>query len=81
MTALIAPERDMATRRQRAKPEQEPKPRRDDMAVKVERILAEKAKTIATRRGVTMAEYLSDLIRTAVERDFTKVVREMEEKR
>lgn len=55
------------------------KGKRDDVAVKVDRTLVDKAKLVAARRGTTMAEYLSELIRTPVERDFTKTVREMGE--
>lgn len=77
---VMALEREMAAKKQQeANPDA--KPRRDDMAVKIERILAEKSKLVATRRGLTMAEYLSDILRKAVERDFSKEVREMEGER
>lgn len=69
--ALLTLERGMAKKRSE-------KVKRDDVAVKVDRTLADKAKLVAARRGLTMAEYLSDLIRAPIERDFTKTVREME---
>lgn len=69
--ALLAPGRDMAAMKRADKA------KRDDVAVKIDRTLGDKAKFVASRKGVTMAEYLSDLIRTPVERDFDKAVREM----
>jgi hypothetical protein len=53
------------------------KSRRDDIAVKVDRTLADKARFVASRRGMTLAEYLTGLIRNPVERDFAKEIREM----
>ena len=53
--------------------------KRDDVAVKVDRTLADKAKLIASRRGITMAEYLTDLIRGPIERDFVKTIKDMTE--
>lgn len=72
MTLLVM-ERDMAVKKRAEKG------KRDDVAVKVDRSLVDKAKLVASRRKITMAEYLSDLIRTPVERDFSKTVREMGE--
>lgn len=54
------------------------KEKRDDVAVKFDRILAEKAKTVAKRKGVSLAAYLSDGMRATIEKDFTKAVRELE---
>jgi electron transfer flavoprotein alpha subunit len=52
------------------------KPARDDQAVKVERAIVEKARVIVLARkqtgrdpDLTLAEYLSDLLRAAVDRD------------
>jgi hypothetical protein len=53
------------------------KSKRDDVAVKIDRTLAHKAKPIASRRGMTLAEYLSEANRPMIEREFAKVVREM----
>jgi hypothetical protein len=60
--------------RKRTPPE---KGKRDDVAVKIDRTLADKAKLVASRRGLTLAEYLTELNRPAIERDFAKVIREM----
>jgi hypothetical protein len=54
-----------------------PDKKRDDVAVKIDRTLADKAKLVASRRGMTLAEYLTELNRSAIERDFAKVIKEM----
>ena len=54
------------------------KAKRDDVAVKVDRTLADKAKLVASRKGTTLAEYLTDQLRGSVERDFAKAVRELD---
>ncbi|HEU5116816.1 MAG TPA: hypothetical protein VFT74_09095 [Isosphaeraceae bacterium] len=54
------------------------KVKRDDIAVKIERTLVDKARLVAARRGTTLAQYLSDLLRGPVEKDFVKTVRELE---
>lgn len=48
-------------------------------AVKIDRSLAGKAQMIATDRGVPLADYLSETIRSAVERDWAKMVRRIGE--
>ncbi len=53
------------------------KAKRGDVAVKVDRPLADKARLVASRRGTTMAEYLSDLIRGPIEEDFARAIEEM----
>jgi hypothetical protein len=47
---------------------------RDDQAVKVDRHLVVKAQLIAKTRGVTVAEYLSELLRPHIEKDFPKAL-------
>jgi hypothetical protein len=44
-------------------------------AVKVDRALAAKAQMIATDRGVSLADYISDALRGMVEKDWAKMVR------
>jgi hypothetical protein len=51
--------------------------KRDDVAVKFDRVLAEKLKLIVQRRGGTMSGYLTTLCRTHIEREYAQVVREM----
>ena len=54
--AVDAPEREMVSKKRADDG------KRDDMAVKVDRTLADKAALVARRRGISMAEYLSALI-------------------
>lgn len=73
---LLAVESEMAAKKQ--KPAE--KGKRDDVAVKVDRLLADKARLVAKRRGTTLAEYVSELIRGPVDRDFAKEIKAMEGK-
>jgi hypothetical protein len=69
----IAPEREMPPKKKADKP------KRDDKAVKIDRLLADKATFIANRKGVTTAEFISELIRSSVEKEFAKMARETKE--
>jgi predicted HicB family RNase H-like nuclease len=60
-------------------PKRKGKTKRDDRAVKIDRNVADKAQFIAQRRGISLAEYVTDLIRTAVEKDFAKALKELGE--
>jgi hypothetical protein len=51
--------------------------KRDDAAVKVETAIYRQARQIAARRDVTLAEYLSDLLRGPVEADYFRMVADM----
>ncbi len=57
----------------------EPKKKRSERAVKIPRDLAVKAKVIAEANGVTIADYLGPIIRPAVERDWPKAVKKIEQ--
>jgi predicted HicB family RNase H-like nuclease len=48
------------------------------VAVKIERSLAGKAKMIATDKNVSLAEYISEIIRPTVERDWGKLIKKTE---
>lgn len=50
------------------------KQRRDDQAVKLDRRLVAKAQLIAKVRGISVAEYLSELVRPHIEKDFPKAL-------
>jgi hypothetical protein len=52
---------------------------RDDTTAKLDRALVGMAKLIATRRGIPVAELLSDLLRGPLEREYAKMLRELEE--
>lgn len=54
-----------------------PKTDRDDVAVKIDRTVVDKAKLVASRKGVSLAEYVTELIRGPVEKGFSQAVREM----
>jgi hypothetical protein len=47
--------------------------------VKIETALARKARTIAEDKGVDLSEYVSGLIRGAIDRDWTKILKKIAE--
>ena len=49
---------------------------RDDVVVKIDTQVAAKARYVASTRKITLAEYLSELIRPLVDRDFDRAVKE-----
>jgi hypothetical protein len=51
---------------------------RDDVTVKIDRGIVSKAKMVASARNIPLAEYLSELIRSPVARDFAKEMRRIE---
>ncbi len=53
------------------------KPKRNDKAVKIARDLAIKAKVIAEAKGITIAEYLTSLLRPHVEKDWPRAVQQL----
>ena len=54
-----------------------PRSKRNDLSVKIEASIQQKAKMIAGFRGIPIAEYLSDLLKGPVDRDYQKLVKEM----
>jgi len=54
-----------------------PREKRDDVSVKIEAGIYRKAKMVAAYRDITMAEYLSDLLRRPVDRDYQKLREDM----
>jgi hypothetical protein len=53
--------------------------KRNDKAVKIARDLATKAKVIAESRGITIADYLSPLLRPHIEKDWPKAIKAIEQ--
>jgi len=51
---------------------------RGDVSIKFDKTLAGKARLIAQGRGVTMAEYLSEMTRPIIDRDYAKLMRDLE---
>jgi hypothetical protein len=53
------------------------KPKRDDMAVKIETAIYRQARQVAARRDMPIAAYLSELLRGPVAEDYRRMVAEM----
>jgi hypothetical protein len=51
-----------------------PKSERDDTAVKMDRHVVKMAKFVADTRDIPLAQYLTELVRGNVKRDFNKAV-------
>jgi hypothetical protein len=51
---------------------------RQDVSIKFDKTLAGKARLIAQGRGVSMAEYLSEMTRPLIDRDYAKLMRDLE---
>ncbi len=51
---------------------------RHDVSIKFDKILAGKARLIAQGKGVSMAEYLTETTRPIIDRDYAKLMRELE---
>jgi hypothetical protein len=62
-----------------ARPRGRPKrSERDDMTMKVDRTLVGKAQLIATHRGVSAAELLSDLLEAPLDRASAQMLRDLD---
>lgn len=53
---------------------------RDDVAVKIDRKIVGKARLIATHRGISVAELLSDLLETPVDKSYALMLKELDAK-
>ncbi len=49
-------------------------PKRDDRSVKIARDLVVKAKVIAEVKGISIAEYLSEILRPHIQKDWPKAI-------
>jgi hypothetical protein len=49
---------------------------RNDVAVKMDRRIVAKARYVAEQREITLAEYLSEIVRPVVDKDFEKATKE-----
>jgi hypothetical protein len=65
----------MVAKRQTGRPRSS---ERRDVSIKFDKTLAGKARLIAQGRGMPMAEYLSELSRPSIDRDYAKLMRELE---
>jgi hypothetical protein len=55
-----------------------PKSGRHDVSIKFDKVLAGRARLITQGRGITLAEYLSEITRPIIDRDYAKLMRELE---
>lgn len=55
-----------------------PKSDRQDVSIKFDKTLAGKARLIAQGRGITMTAYLSEMTRPIIDRDYARLMRELE---
>lgn len=51
---------------------------RDDVAVKIDRTIVGKARLIATHKGTSTAEVLSEMLRGPVDQAYARMLRELE---
>lgn len=51
---------------------------RQDVSIKFDKTLAGKARLISQGKGVSMAEYLSELARPLIDRDYARLMRDLE---
>lgn len=56
-----------------------PKTGRNDVAVKVDRAVASKARAVAQHLGVPLGEVMTDAARASIDRMYAKMLRELEE--
>jgi hypothetical protein len=54
-----------------------PREKRDDVSVKIDATIHKRAKLIAASRDIPLAQYLSDLLRAPVSRDWQKLHQQM----
>ncbi|MBV8488488.1 MAG: hypothetical protein JO161_09435 [Planctomycetaceae bacterium] len=59
------------------RPRGRPKTERDDVSVKIDRALLDKARLVAAHRKVALAELVTELLRTPIERVYQQMVREL----
>lgn len=51
---------------------------RDDIAVKLDKVVVGKARLIATHKGISVAELLSEMLRAPVDKAYAGMLRELE---
>lgn len=62
-----------------SRPRGRPKGNRDDVTVKIDRVLASRARAVASHRGVPLNELLTGLLKGPVDRAFLRMLRDMEQ--
>ena len=61
-----------------AKSRGRPRVDRDDVTVKLDRVMASRAKAIANFRGIPVAELLSDIVRVPIDKAYAQMIRELD---
>lgn len=69
----LVPEKAMANRGRPKTSE------RDDVTVRLDRGLISKAKVLAADESLSLAEYLSDMLRPSIDRAYAKLVKKIDE--
>ncbi len=75
MNAVPVLERDVARPKKTGRPATS---ERDDVVVKIDKRLAAKARYVSATRNISLAEYLSELVRALVDRDFERATKDNE---
>jgi hypothetical protein len=78
MTATLTGGRNVAKTRGRGRPK---KPGGEGKHVRLDPDLVARARIVAMRRGVPIGEYLSGLLESLVDRDYQRVLRELDSER
>lgn len=55
-------------------------PKRNDLVAKIDADVLKKAKLVAAHRSITLAEYLSEMLRPLVDRDVARLARDLTKK-
>lgn len=61
-----------------AKKRGRPQSERNDQSVKVDRSVVGKAKAVATHRGITVAELISEMLRAPIDKAYAQMLRELD---
>jgi hypothetical protein len=78
MSSVITGEQDVTESAGSSMARIKKKSQRNDVVVKVDRAIVGKAKMIATHRGISVAEMLTDAARPAIDRAYAQMLRELD---
>ena len=51
---------------------------RNDVSIKFDRLLAARARHVAESKGISMAQYLSEISRAQIDREYGELLRDLE---
>lgn len=72
MSTMVLETGSMAKKKGRPKQSE-----RDDVSVKIDRTVLDKARLVATHRKIALAEFVTELLRAPVDRAYQQMIREM----